>query len=61
MLCAKVKVSAEIYEKIMPNRPRVRDTALPRTAFFLLVSKRINSVLNYVREQAATHICAYPL
>ena len=34
MLCANVKVSAEIYEKIMPNRPRVRDTVLPQARFF---------------------------
>ena len=34
MLCANVKVSAEIYEKIMPNRPQVRDTVLPQARFF---------------------------
>ena len=61
MLCANVKVSAEIYKKNNAKPPAGIRYTHPRGCVFSFYFKRINSVLNYVREQAATHICAYPL
>ena len=51
MLCANVKVSAEIYKKNNAKPPAGIRYTHPRGCVFAFGFKRINSVLNYVRAR----------